>query len=196
MTPYLTTPHIIKETAEGTTYCPIQDELFSMHRSVEVVGEITRESVYSLILQLRYLSHAEPGKEITIYINSPGGSVCDGLALYDVMAAVKCPVRTVCVGMAASMGALLFAAGDVREILPHAEVMIHDPLTTGISGSALTVEESSRRLMGIRQITAEILARHTGHTLEEIYEKTRRDSYFNAEEAVAWHLADRIITQI
>ena len=85
MKPYLTTPHIIKETAEGTTYCPIQDELFSVHRSVEVVGEITRESVYSLILQLRYLCHADPEKEVTMYINSPGGSVCDGLALYDVM---------------------------------------------------------------------------------------------------------------
>lgn len=196
MNAYLTIPNIIKETAEGTTYCPIQDELFSMHRSVEVVGEITRESVYSLILQLRYLSHADPGKEIAMYINSPGGSVCDGLALYDVMAAVKCPIRTVCVGMAASMGALLFAAGDVREMLPHAQVMVHDPLTTGINGSALAVEESARRLMEIRETTAKIFARHTGHTIEEVYEKTRQDSYFGAEEAVAWGLADRIITGI
>lgn len=196
MNPYLTTPHIIRETAEGTTYCPIQDELFSVHRSVEVVGEITRESVYSLILQLRYLCHADPEKEVTMYINSPGGSVCDGLALYDVMEAIGCPVRTVCVGMAASMGALLFAAGDKREMLPHAEVMIHDPLVNGISGSALSIEESSRRLMNIRQITAKILSRHTGHTMEEVYEKTKQDSYFNAREAVAWHLADRIITRI
>lgn len=196
MNPYLTTPHIIKETAEGTTYCPIQDELFSVHRSVEVVGEITRESVYSLILQLRYLCHADPEKEVIMYINSPGGSVCDGLALYDVMAAIGCPVRTVCVGMAASMGALLFAAGDVREMLPHAEVMIHDPLVNGISGSALSIEESSRRLMNIRQITAKILSRHTGHTMEEVYEKTKQDSYFSAQEAVAWSLADRIITKI
>ena len=196
MNPYLITPNIIKETANGTTYCPIQDELFTAQRSVEVVGEITKDSVYSLILQLRYLHHSAPGKEITMYINSPGGSVCDGLALYDVMAAVKCPIRTVCVGMAASMGALLFAAGNIREMLPHAEVMIHDPLITGISGSALSIEESSRRLMGIRQTTAGILAGHTGHTIEEIYEKTRQDSYFNAEEAVAWGLADRIITEI
>lgn len=196
MNPYLLIPNIIKETANGTTYCPIRDEMFSARRSVEVVGEITRDSVYSLILQLRYLCHADPEKEIAMYINSPGGSVCDGLALYDIMAAIKCPIRTVCVGMAASMGALLFAAGDVREILPHAEVMIHDPLATGISGSALSVEESSRRLMGIRQTTAEILSRHTGHTVEEIYEKTRQDSYFGAREAVEWGLADRIITEI
>lgn len=193
---FLMTPNIIKESSEGTTYCPIQDELFNSRRSIEVVGEITRESVYSLILQLRYLYSADPEKEITMYINSPGGSVIDGLALYDVMAGISCPIRTVCVGLAASMGSLLFAAGNQRDILPHAKVMIHDPLTTGISGSALSVEEAGRRLMETREITASILAGHTGHTIEEVYEKTKKDSYFNAEEAVAWHLADRIITEI
>lgn len=192
----LMTPHIIKESSDGTTYCPIQDELFNTRRSIEVVGEITRESVYSLILQLRYLQQADPEKEITMYINSPGGSVTDGLALYDVMAGISCPIRTVCVGMAASMGSLLFVAGDKREILPHATVMIHDPLTTGISGSALSVEQASMRLMEIREITATILADHTGHTIEEVYEKTRQDSYFSAKEAVDWHLADRIIHEI
>lgn len=193
---YLMTPHIIKESSEGTTYCPIQDELFNTRRSVEVVGEITRESVYSLILQLRYLHQAGPEKEITMYINSPGGSVADGLALYDVMEGISCPVHTVCVGMAASMGALLFAAGDTRDMLPHATVMIHDPLTTGIQGSALSVEEASKRLMETREITASILSKHTGHSMEEVYEKTRRDSYFNAQEAVDWHLADRIIKEL
>lgn len=196
MNPYLMTPRIIKESSEGTTYCPIQDELFSRHRSIEVVGEITRESVYSLVLQLRYLYSADPEKEITMYINSPGGSVTDGLALYDVMAGISCPIRTICVGMVASMGALLFAAGNKRDMLPHAAVMIHDPLTTGISGSALSVEQASRRLMETREITASILAGHTGHTIEEVYEKTKKDSYFNAEEAVAWRLADRIVTGI
>lgn len=189
----LMTPHIIKESSEGTTYCPIQDELFNSRRSIEVVGEINRESVYSLILQLRYLQQADPEKEITMYINSPGGSVSDGLALYDVMAGISCPIRTVCVGMAASMGSLLFAAGNKRDMLPHATVMIHDPLTTGISGSALSVDQASRRLMETREITASILADHTGHTIEEVYEKTRQDSYFNAQEAVDWNLADRII---
>lgn len=189
----LMTPHIIKESSEGTTYCPIQDELFNSRRSIEVIGEINCESVYSLILQLRYLHSADPEKEITMYINSPGGSVSDGLALYDVMAGISCPIRTVCVGMAASMGSLLFAAGNKRDMLPHATVMIHDPLTTGISGSALSVDQASRRLMETREITASILADHTGHTIEEVYEKTRQDSYFNAQEAVDWNLADRII---
>jgi ATP-dependent Clp protease protease subunit len=190
---YDTAPHIIKETAQGTTYCAIRDELFNTCRSLEVVGEITRESVYALILQLRYLQAVSPKEEITMYINSPGGSVADGLALYDVMESLSCPVRTVCVGMAASMGALLFAAGYRRQILPHAGVMIHDPLTTGISGSARSVEEAARRLMQTREATARILAAHTGHTLEEVYEKTKQDSYFTAQEAVAWHLADCII---
>lgn len=193
---FLMTPNIIKESSEGTTYCPIQDELFNSRRSIEVVGEITRESVYSLILQLRYLQQADPEREITMYINSPGGSVTDGLALYDVMAGISCPIRTVCVGMAASMGSLLFAAGNKRDILPHATVMIHDPLTTGISGSALSVSQASMRLMETREITASILADHTGHTVDEVYEMTRQDSYFNAQEAVDWHLADRIIHEI
>lgn len=193
---FLMTPNIIKESSEGTTYCPIQDELFNSRRSIEVVGEITRESVYSLILQLRYLQQADPEREITMYINSPGGSVTDGLALYDVMAGISCPIRTVCVGMAASMGSLLFAAGNKRDILPHATVMIHDPLTTGISGSALSVNQASMRLMETREITASILADHTGHTVDEVYEMTRQDSYFNAQEAVDWHLADRIIHEI
>ena len=190
-----TMPAVLRETSEGLSRCGIPD-IMLQRREVECVGDIDREAVYCLALQLRYLAAEDNSSEIAMYINSPGGSVCDGLALYDVMAAIKCPIRTVCVGMAASMGALLFAAGDVREMLPHAEVMIHDPLATGISGSALSVEESSRRLMNIRQTTAEILAGHTGHTIEEVYEKTRQDSYFNAKEAVEWGLADRIITEI
>ena len=196
MNPYLMTPSIIKESSEGTTYCPIQDELFTNKRYIEVVGEINSESVYSIILQLRYLQQQDSEKEIILYINSPGGSISAGLALYDVMQAVSCPIRTVCVGMAASMGALLFAAGDKRDMLPHAEIMVHDPLTTGIQGSALSIEEESRRLMKIRQTTAEILANHTGHTIDEIYEKTKQDTYFSAEEAVAFGLADRIINEI
>ena len=99
-------------------------------------------------------------------------------------------------GMAASMGALLFAAGYQREMLPHAQVMIHDPLTSGISGSALSVEDASRRLMETRRTIAEILSKHTGHPIEEVLEKTKTDSFFNAEQAVEWHLADSIIEHL
>lgn len=196
MNTYLTTPGIIKETSEGLSCCAIQDELFR-HREVQCVGEINQESVYSLILQLRYLQKQDPEQEITMYINSPGGEVSSGLGLYDVMAAVSCPIRTVCIGTAASMAAVLFAAGDKREILPHARVMIHDPLISGgIGGSAIAVYSRSQDLMKTREVTGKILAKHTGKTLEEIYEKTATDTYFDADGAVAFGLADRIIDKI
>lgn len=196
MDSYIMTPAIIKETSEGISRFHIQDEMFK-RREIECVGEITQESVYSLILQLRYLQKEDPEKEITMYINSPGGEVTSGLALYDVMQAVKCPIRTVCVGIAASMGALLFISGKKRDMLPHARVMIHDPLLSGgISGSALKIDSLSRDLMKTRELTGKIIAEHTGKSLEEVFEKTATDSYFDAEEAVAFGLADSIIHEI
>lgn len=188
-------PRIIKETSSGLFFSTIQDEMLT-HREIECIGEINSESVNSLISQIRYLAREEPGKEITIYINSPGGEVSSGLALYDVMKAVKCPIRTVCVGTAASMGAVLFAAGDQRDMLTHARVMIHDPLIRATGGNALGLKAISDSLMRTREITGRILAEHTGRTLEEIYEKTAVDSYFYADEAVEFGLADRIIDEI
>lgn len=188
-------PRIIKETSTGLYFHTIQDEMFS-RREIELVGEVNSESVNSLISQIRYLAREEPKKEITIYINSPGGQVSSGLALYDVMKAVKCPIRTVCVGTAASMGAVLFAAGDQRDILPHGRVMIHDPLVPHTGGSALSLKAVSDDLLRTREIIGEILSQHTGRTLEEVYEKTAADSYFYAKEAVDFGLADRIIYTI
>lgn len=188
-------PRIIKETSSGIFFHTIRDEMLA-RREIELTGEINSESVNSLISQIRYLAREEPGKEITIYINSPGGEVSSGLALYDVMKAVKCPIRTVCVGTAASMGAVLFAAGDRRDMLPHARVMIHDPLISRTGGNALSLRAISDDLMYTREITGKILAEHTGRTLEEIYEKTAADSYFYGEEAVEFGLADRIIYEI
>ena len=109
-------PNIIRETSEGLNQIPIQDILFQ-RREVECIGEITEDSVAALILQLRYLHHEAPEQEITMYINSPGGEVSSGLALYDVMKAIQCPIRTVCVGTAASMAAILFLSGDKRDML-------------------------------------------------------------------------------
>lgn len=191
----IATPHIIRESSSGYSTVSILDDMLQ-NREVECVGEITDESVYSLCRQLRYLHRLDPKKEITMFINSPGGSVTDGLALYDVMKGIVCPVRTVCLGTAASMAAVLFASGDQREILPHGKVMIHDPLIGRTGGSALQLMETSKSLMATREHLASILAEHTGHSLEEIYEKTARDTYFDAEEAVAFGLADRVITQI
>ena len=187
---------IIKESTYGYHLIPIQDEMLS-HREVELVGEVTAETVNALVRQLRYLQRQDPEGEITLYINSPGGEVASGLALYDVIAALRCPLRTICVGTAASMAALIFAAGKRREMLPHARLMIHDPLIAGgIGGSALHIDSVSRDLMRTRQTMAELLAKHSGHTLEEIYEKTAKDTYFDAEEAVAWGLADRVAHEI
>ncbi|MCC8162025.1 MAG: ATP-dependent Clp protease proteolytic subunit [Lachnospiraceae bacterium] len=188
-------PCIIRETCGGNYAYQLEDDML-LHREVECVGEITAESVNSLISQLRYLARRDAGAEITMYINSPGGEVSSGLALYDVMKAVRCPIRTVCVGMAASMGAVLLSAGDRREILKHARVMIHDPLMRGVGGSALHVRSLSEDLMRTREILCEILAEHTGKSIEEIYEKTCNDTYFYAEEAVAYGLVDRVIEEL
>lgn len=190
------TPCILRETSEGTVRIPIQDEMYQ-RREIQLTGDIDTESVNSAILQLRHLQSLDADKEITIYINSPGGSVSDGLALIDTMAALRCPIRTVCMGTAASMGALIFASGSSRDMLPHARVMIHDPLISGgVGGSALKLDAIAKDLMRTREITAQILADCTGHTIEEIYEKTASDTYFSAQEALEWGLADRIIHEI
>lgn len=196
MNTYVTTPCIIRETCEGTVRVPIQDEMYQ-RREIQCNGEINNESVYSMILQLRHLQAQDPEKEVTIYINSPGGSVSDGLALIDTMAALRCPIRTVYMGTAASMSALIFASGNEREIMPHARVMIHDPLISGgVGGSALKLDAIAKDLMRTREITAQILADCTGHSIEEIYEKMASDTYFDAKEALEWGIADRIIHEI
>ena len=189
-------PNIIRETSEGLNQIPIQDILFQ-RREVECIGEITEDSVAALILQLRYLHREAPEQEITMYINSPAGEVSSGLALYDVMKAIQCPIRTVCVGTAASMAAILFLSGDKRDMLAHSKVMIHDPLIPGgIGGSALKVDAVARNLMQTRQTIADIISRHTGKSLEDVLAKTASDSYFDAEQAVEWGLADRIIHEL
>ena len=189
-------PAVIERTSEGIQRYAIQDVMLQ-RREIDCVGEIDRESVNALILQLRYLQSQDDTKEITIYINSPGGSIDDGLALIDAMAALRCPIRTVCMGLAASMGALVFAAGNSRDILPHGRVMIHDPLIAGgVGGSALKLDGVAKNLMKARTTIAQILSERTGHTLEEVYEKTATDTYFDAQEAVSWGLADRLIHEI
>lgn len=189
-------PCVLKETSEGLARYTLADALFQ-NREIMIVGEITPDLVNSAILQMRYLQNEDKQKEITVFINSPGGDVASGLALYDVMQAVECPIRTVCVGSAFSMGAILFVSGDKREMLAHSRVMIHDPLIQdGYSGSALKIETLSKNLMKRREITASIIAKHSGKTLEEILEKTAKDTYFEAEEAVAYGLADKIIYEI
>ena len=180
------TPMIIRETSSGYFSCRITDDMLA-RREVECVTEITPDSAYSLIRQLRWLEREDPAGEITLLINSPGGSVNSGLAVYDVMRSLSCPVRTVCVGMAASMAA----------ILPHVTVMIHDPLLSGgAGGSALHLQETSGRLLKCRKDLCAILARHTGKNLRQINKATAKDTYFDAQEAVEFGLADRVVEKI
>ena len=186
---------IIRESSHGYDLIPIQDEMLS-HREVELVGEVDAASVNALVRQLRYLQRQDPEGQITLFINSPGGSVDSGMALYDVMQAVSCPIRTVCVGLAASMAALLFVSGSRRDMLPHSRIMSHDPLIVRTGGSALKLKAVSDDLMETRQIIARVISEHSGKSLEEVLAKTATDSYFRAEEAVEFGLADHIITSL
>lgn len=189
-------PTIIRETSEGMARLPIAD-IMLQRREIWLTGEITSELADAVIAQILHLDAEEPGEEITLYIDSPGGSVTAGLAIYDVMQVVSAEIRTVCIGTAASMAAVLFAAGDRREILMHGEVMIHDPLVSGgISGSALAVQDKSDRLMAKRKVLCGILAQHAGKTIKQIYKATGKDSWYGAEEAVAFGLADEVINKL
>ena len=190
------TPMIIRETSAGYLLHTIQDDMLT-RREIECVGAITPETAYSLTRQLRYLAQQDPRAEITLFFNSPGGEVDSGLAVYDVMKSLSCPIRTVCMGVAASMASILFAAGTRRDILPHGRIMIHDPMVSGgPGGSALQLEQVARNLMKLREEACGILAHCTGRTREEICRKTASDSWFTAQEAVDFGLADRIIHHI
>lgn len=189
-------PLVMQETSDGLRLYDIRDEMLAA-REIEITGAIDAGSVSTAIRCLLHLQKEGQQLPITLYINSPGGEVQSGLALYDVMQAVSCPIHTVCLGMAASMAALLFIAGDQREMLPHSRAMIHDPLIGGgIGGSALSVKARADDLMRIRDITAQVISQHTGMNLEEVFELTAKDTYFEAEEAIANGMADRIITSL
>ena len=196
MSSFTYSPQIMQETAIGLERFDIRDEMLAC-RELELCGPVDAESVADIIRGMRHLQRLDPAKSVTLFINSPGGEVQSGLALYDVMSAISCPVHTVCLGLAASMAALLFIAGDTRDMLPHSRVMIHDPLIGGgVGGSALSVKARADDLMRIRDITAQVIADHTGMTLERVFELTARDTYFEAEEAVAAHLADNVISRL
>lgn len=196
MSAFAYSPQIMHETSLGLERFDMRDEMLAC-RELELCGPVDAESVADIIRGMRHLQRADAEAPITLFINSPGGEVSSGLALYDVMSAISCPVRTVCLGLAASMAALLFIAGDTRDMLPHSRVMVHDPLIGGgVGGSALSVKARADDLMRIRDITAQVISEHTGMPLKRVFELTARDTYFEAEEAVAAHLADRVIREL
>lgn len=186
-------PQIIRESSRGFDKIPLQDEMLS-NRELMLVGAIDADVVNSLIAQLLYLHREDPDAEITVYVNSPGGEIDSGLALYDVMRGISCPVRMVCTGMAASMASVLFVAGDVRDMLPHSRLMLHDPLISRIGGSALELNAVAEDLMRIRQAMAEIYSSHSNQSVEEVLAITAKDTYFTPQKAIECGFADKIIT--
>ena len=188
-------PLILHETCEGIQCFDVRDQMLA-DRQIELAGPIDASSVACAARCLLHLQKCDPQAPVTLFINSPGGEVQSGLALYDVMRAISCPVHTVCIGTAASMAALLFVAGDRRDMLPHSRVMIHDPPIGSMGGSALSVKARADDLMRIRDITAAVIAEHTGMTLDQVFQLTAQDTYFEAEAAVEAGLADRVIHEL
>lgn len=187
----LTMPYVIEEK-EGRGY-----DIFSRllkDRVVLLTGEITDDTAAAVVAQLLYLEAQNPEQDISLYINSPGGSVTAGLAILDTMEHIRCDVSTIGVGLAASMGAVLLAAGTrgKRRVLPNAEVMIHQPLG-GLGGQASDVLIHARHLERTRTRLAELMAGYTGKPAEEVTRDMDRDHFFEAEEAVAYGLADTIL---
>lgn len=188
--------NILKETVRGMEAVCIEDELL-MGREVFLVEGVDAKSCNELLKQLMYLEKEDCEKEITLYINSPGGEVTSGLAVYDYISIMQAPVRTVCIGTAASMGAILFLAGKKREMLPHTRLMIHDPSYSNgnIAGrKSHELQHQLDKLNETREALAQIIAEKTGKSMEEIYEVTAEDTYYSAKEALEFGLATDIIT--
>lgn len=190
-------PYILKETVRGIQSIAIEDELMGS-RQIFLTEEVNANTSNSLLKQLMYLEQSAPGEEITLYINSPGGEVVSGLAVYDYIRLMQSPLRTVCTGTAASMGSILFLAGAKREMLSHTKIMIHDPsCSASIAGvKPLEVQKKVDALMMTRKILCEIIAERTGRSLKEIYKKTKDDTYFTAEEAIEFGIATEIINHL
>ncbi len=159
-------------------------------------GEFTTDSANTLIAQLLYLDSDDSTKDINLYINSPGGMVTAGLAVYDTMQFIKSPITTICMGMAMSFGAVILAAGSKgkRYALPNSRIMIHQPLVGGISGQATDIIVEAKEMAHTRKVLEEIMAKHTGQTFEKVNRDMERNNYMSAEEAKAYGIIDEVIT--
>lgn len=193
MSHQILSPHTMRETSRGISLTSIYDEMLA-RRELSVTGEVTQAMAFDVCQQLLQLEHTDPEAEVTLYVASPGGSVSAGLAIVDAMRTISCPVRTVCLDTAASMGAIIFVSGDRREMFPHAELMIHDPLVQNAGGSALSVQETSRRLMGLRRTLSQILAERSGLSVKRVQTLTARDTFLTAERACELGFADAIVS--
>lgn len=186
-------PNIITESASGYQFLDISDTLLKK-RKIFFTSEVNAHSCNELLKQLMYLECDDNSKEVTLYINSPGGEVTSGLAVYDFMRIMKSPIKTVCIGTAASMGSILFLAGNERIMMPHSSIMIHDPSFSGGSCSyagmkPLQIQEKIDELMKTRKELCNIIAERTGKTEQEIFNLTKKDTYFEVDEAIKFGIA-------
>ena len=186
-------PMVVEQTNKGERSYDIYSRLLK-DRIIFLGSEITNDEANLVIAQMLFLEADDPDKDIYLYINSPGGSVSAGLAIYDTMQYIKCEVNTICMGMAASMGAFLLAAGakGKRKALPNSEIMIHQP-SGGASGQASDVKIHAEHIIRTRQKLNEILAERTGKSVEQVAVDTERDNYLSAEAALEYGLIDEII---
>ena len=187
-------PYVIEQTSRGERSYDIYSRLLK-DRIIFLGEEVTDVSASLIVAQMLFLESEDPGKDIHMYINSPGGSVTAGMAIYDTMNFIKCDVSTICIGMAASMGAFLLSSGakGKRMILPNAEVMIHQP-SGGARGQATDIKIVADNILKTKKKLNEILAANTGKPLEQIEIDTERDNYMSAQEAVDYGIVDSIIT--
>jgi len=188
-------PYVIEQTRTGERAYDIYSRLLQ-ERIIWISGEISGETACSIIAQLLFLQAEDDKKDIIIYINSPGGSITDGLGIYDTMQQVRPDVSTLCIGIAASMGAFLLAGGKKgkRFSLPNSEIMIHQPLG-GAKGQASDIDISAKRILSMRNRLNKLLAYHTGRTIKEIERDTNRDYFLNADSAKEYGLIDQILTK-
>ena len=188
-------PTILEERQLNVTQMDVFSRLF-MERILFLGGEVTSDVANILVCQLLYLEMIDSSAPITMYINSPGGSVYDGLAIYDTMQYVSCPITTICTGMAASMASILLCAGEKgsRYALPHSRVMIHQPMG-GVSGQASDIEITAKEILKLKDELFQIIADHSGKTLEEVRQDGDRDHWLTAQEALEYGMIDEIVVK-
>jgi ATP-dependent Clp protease protease subunit len=186
-------PIVIEQTSRGEREYDIWSRL--LKDRIVFLGRPIDDTVANLMVaQLLYLEAEDPEKDVTLYINSPGGSVTAGLAIYDAMQYIRCDVQTVCIGQCASMGAVLLAAGTngKRQILPHSRVMIHQP-HGGTGGTAADIEIQAREITKLKSLLNQILSQHTGHPIDKIEKDTDRDTFMDAQAALDYGIVDQLV---
>lgn len=190
----MTIPYVIEKDGRSERTYDLYSRLLE-DRIIFLAGEINAQTANSVVAQLLYLETKDPAKDIYLYINSPGGSVSDGMAIYDTMNYVKCDVSTICIGLAASMGAFLLSSGKKgkRFALPNSEVMIHQP-SGGVQGQATEIAIVAEHIIKIRNKMNEILAKNTSQSIEKIKRDVERDFYMSAKEALEYGIVDKVYT--